>query len=146
MAGPRVTSVNLVVADGAAAAAFLADLGVDPSPVAEGWEAWAPHHREVPVDDGFVAELDSRAFAGWWGGVDGATEVVVNLGAATRAEVDELHQRAVALGAASLRDPHDAFWGSRYAVVRGPGPLVVGFLSPRDPDHMAPSPEIADFA
>ncbi len=41
---------------------------------------------------------------------------------------------ALALGAEALHPPYDAFWGARYAVVRGPGPLVVGIMSPVDPE------------
>lgn len=39
-----------------------------------------------------------------------------------------------------------AFWGSRYCVVEGPGPLVVGIMSVADPARRRPSPELSDFA
>ena len=45
----------------------------------------------------------------------------------------ELHDPAAALGGVSLKAPYDAFWGSRYATVEGPGPLVVGLMSIADP-------------
>ena len=35
-------------------------------------------------------------------------------------DADAWHARAVAAGAASRLDPHDAFWGSRYAQVTDP--------------------------
>ncbi len=62
-----------------------------------------------------------------------------------RAEVDRLHDLALSLAAQSLEMPYDAFWGSRYAVVEGPGPLIVGFMSVPDPEHRSAPPDPATF-
>ena len=50
----------------------------------------------------------------------------------TRADVDRIHRELVAAGYTSHLAPHDAFWGSRYAVVDDPDGNVVGFQSPQD--------------
>ncbi len=146
-AAPRFGSVNLVVADVAAATRFLEALGVSLVPVPTGWAEWADHHRTVAeVATDLDADIDSRAFAHWWGGIDDhASGVVVNLRVDARDDVDRLHARALELGAAELRAPHDAFWGARYSVVQAPGPLAVGLMSERDPDRNVPPPSIEDI-
>ena len=143
----RFDQVNIVVPDVDGAARFLRALGADVPEAAAGWADWAPHHRGFPASgEGFVADLDSPAFASHWGGVpEGFTGVVVNLRAKDRDAVDSAFERALTLGADSLRTPYDAFWGARYAVVRGPGPLVVGIMSVADPDAPGTPPSIADF-
>lgn len=55
-------------------------------------------------------------------------------------------EQAVALGAVGLRAPYDAFFGAHLAVVQGPGPIVVGLMSPTDPAHRATGPAVSDFA
>jgi hypothetical protein len=150
--GPRIDQINVVVADVGAAARFLADLGVElPSPP-PGWEA---HHRSIPTatslhgghdlaEPTFGVDLDSAVFAQRWGGLAPMfTGVVVNLRVDDRPEVDRLHEAAVSLGGRSLQAPYDAFWGSRYTVVEGPGPLTVGVMSVPDPACRSAPPDPA---
>ena len=151
---PRVDQVNVVVGDVAAAARFLIDLGIDMPETMAGWEA---HHRAVPtatwlhvghdlVEPTFGIDLDSGVFAEEWGGLAPSfSGVVVNLRVDERAEVDRLHELALSLGGRSLKGPYDAFWGSRYAVVDGPGPLVVGLMSVPDPARRGAPPDPAAF-
>lgn len=149
VSGPRVDQINVVVGDVAAAARFLVGLGVDlPSTMPE----WETHHRSIPaatslrgghdvVEPTFGIDLDSGVFAQRWGGLAPSfAGVVLNLRVHERAEVDRLHDLALSLAAQSLEMPYDAFWGSRYAVVEGPGPLIVGFMSVPDPSTAAPRP------
>lgn len=145
---PRIDQVNVVVDDADAACRFLAALGLDIEGPGAGWETWASHHRAVPVADaGFDMDLDSGDFAAEWGGVPRSfVGVVVNVHVDEREEVDDLHRRAVAEGGRSLKEPYDAFWGSRFAVVEGPGPIVVGLKSTPDDAHRTPPPDPADFA
>lgn len=140
--------VNIVVSDVAGAAGFLRALGAEVPELPDEWAEWASHHIGFPaVADGFDADLDSAAFASHWGGLPaGFTGVVVNLKAGDRAAVDTAFERAVALGAEVLREPYDVFFGARYAVVRGPGPLVVGIMSPIDPELRRDPPSVSDFA
>lgn len=140
--------VNIVVSDVAGAVRFLRALGVDVPALAAEWAEWETHHVELPTAGaGFDADVDSAAYARHWGGVpDEFTGVVLNLRTRDRNGVDTAFGRALDLGAEALRGPYDAFWGARYAAVRGPGPLVVGLMSPADPAFRHPSPAIADFA
>jgi len=144
----RFDQVNIVVPDVVGAAGFLRALGAHVPEPSDGWTDWAAHHVEFPaVADGFDADLDSPAFAAHWGGLMGDfTGVVINLRTDDRDAVDATFDRALELRAEGLREPYDAFWGSRYAVVRGPGPLVVGIMSPAEPHFRGEPPALSDFA
>jgi uncharacterized glyoxalase superfamily protein PhnB len=149
MTQPRFGSVNLVVADVEAAASFLTELGVPLDDPAPEWAEWAVHHRNASAGDArFDVDLDSPAFASWWGGVprERAPGAVVNLHVGARDEVDRLHRLALASGAEELRAPYDAFWGARFSVVLAPGPLCVGLMSAPDPGRRTAPPAISDFA
>lgn len=149
MAGPRLGSVNLVVADLEAAAGFLARLGVALDDTTPEWAEWSAHHRSASTGGSrFDVDLDSPAFASWWGGVSGerAPGVVVNVHVDTRDDVDRLHRLALESGAVELRAPYDAFWGARFSVVLAPGPLCVGLMSTPDPARRTAPPAISDFA
>lgn len=139
--------INLVLTDVEAGVDFLRSLGADVPPMAAGWEEWVPHHVGFPaVAEGFDADLDSSVFAAHWGGLPaGFTGVVVNLRAEDRADVDATFDRALTLGADALRAPYDAFWGSRYAVISAPGPLMIGIMSPVDPAHRGQPPALSEF-
>lgn len=148
MAELRFDQVNIVLPDVAGAAGFLRSLGVRVPELGDGWADWEPHHIGFPaVAEGFDADLDSPAYASHWGGLPADfAGVVVNLRTTDRAEVDSAFERARGLGAGVLRSPYDTFWGARYAVVRGPGPIVVGLMSPADPTARGASPKVSDFA
>jgi uncharacterized glyoxalase superfamily protein PhnB len=135
-----IDQVNVVVGNADLACRFLTDLGID---IEGAPPEWATHHRAVPVADApFDVDFDSSAFAAEWGGLPASfTGVVVNLRVDQRPEVDVLHERALALGARSLKAPYDAFWGSRFAVVEGPGPIVVGLKSTPDASHRTSPPD-----
>lgn len=148
MASLQFHQVNIVVPDVVGAASFLRALGAEVPELPDQWAEWAPHHVGFPpVATGFDADLDSSAFASHWGGLPGDfAGVVVNLRAPDREAVDGVFEQALALGADGLRAPHDAFFGARYAVVRGPGPLMVGIMSPIDPELRNDPPSVSDFA
>lgn len=150
MAAPRFGQVNIVLRDLTAAAEFLSGLGVE-MPPAPGWEA---HHRAAPtvtappsagggaVDGSFEVDLDSSVFARYWGGLPPEfCGAVLSLRVEDRSDVDRLYDRAVAIGGRSLAAPSDAFWGARFALVEGPGPLFVGFLSRRDDRYRSDPPD-----
>ena len=56
------------------------------------------------------------------------------------------YKEALAMGAVGLRAPYNAFFGARYAVVQGPGPIVVGIMGPADPALRSAGPTVSDFA
>jgi hypothetical protein len=147
MAGPRFGSINVIVDDVAAAARFLAGLGVELEPTLPEWSA---HHRSFAADvSNFDADIDSPSFATWWGGVppDGtAPRFVVNLRVDSPEDVDRIHRQGLGAGAVELKAPFDAFWGARYAVMLAPGPLCVGVMSAPEPGRRTPPPPISAFA
>jgi hypothetical protein len=151
MSAPRIDQINLVLADVGAAVDLLAGLGVSINPIPSEWTEWAAHHQNVAAPDGagsdtFDIELDSSAFAHHWGGLPADfVGVVVNIRVDQREDVDHLFAQAVEAGAEARREPHDAFWGSRFAVVQAPGPMILGLMSPRDPDRQSATPAISDF-
>ena len=139
--------INIVTPDVAGAAGFLRALGVQLPELSDEWMDWAAHHVEFPTaSEGFDADLDSPAFAAHWGGLaDDFTGVVINLRAEDRDTVDATFDRALGLGAKGLREPYDAFWGARYAVLQGPGSIVVGIMSPADSAYRGEPPAVSDF-
>ena len=147
MASLEFDQVNIVLPDVVGAARFLRTLGAEVPEIADEWAEWAAHHIGFPAAaEGFDADLDSPAYASHWGGLpEDFVGVVVNLRAEDRRAVDAAFERAVALGAEGLRGPYDAFWGARYAVVRGPGPIVIGIMSPADPESRGDPPRVSDF-
>lgn len=154
MVAPRVDQINVVVSDVRGAAKFLADLGVEVPPTPAPWDE---HHRNVPTSNSlqghdptqptFGIDLDSSAFANYWGAVASSfTGVVINVRVDDRAEVDRVYAHALSIGALSRKPPFDAFWGARYAVVEGPGPLLVGLMSESDASRRAAPPNPPTFA
>lgn len=148
MASLSFDQINIVVPDVAGAAQFIRDLGGEVPEITGEWVVWAAHHVGVPASStGFDADIDSPAFAAHWGGLPkDFAGVVINLRAPDRDAVDATCERARSLGAEVLRAPYDAFWGSRYTVVLGPGPLAVGIMSPPDPELRLEPPAVSDFA
>ena len=144
----RFDQVNIVVPDVAGAAGFLRALGAEVPEPSDEWADWAAHHVGfTAVAEGFDTDLDSPAFAAHWGGLtEDFAGVVINLRTEDRDAVDATFGRALELAAEGLRQPYNAFWGARYAVVRGPGPVVIGIMSPADPAHRGEPPAVSDFA
>ena len=127
-------SINIVVDDVVGLTKFLEALGVAIAPIDPGWESWASHHRSFSAADDVDADLDSSRFASDWGGMPaGYQGVVVNLKTDDRDAVDRAHAIAIERGGSSRKAPHDAFWGSRYAVIESPFGIAFGLMSPSDP-------------
>lgn len=136
--------VNIVATDLDATAAFYRMLGVDlgePARTADG----RAFHVNSGAGSGAALEADSADFArvwnrGWADQPQLAGRVVIGLRLADRAEVDRLAGEAVRAGRRLLQPPHDAFWGSRYAIVEDPDGIAVGLMSPADGAHRSPPP------
>jgi catechol 2,3-dioxygenase-like lactoylglutathione lyase family enzyme len=69
----------------------------------------------------------------WNSGYEGATgwAAVLDVDVPDRETVDRLHAELVADGHQSPQPPFDAFFGSRYAIVRDPDGNLIGLKSPR---------------
>jgi catechol 2,3-dioxygenase-like lactoylglutathione lyase family enzyme len=139
---PVLAQLNLVVADMAASVRFYRRLGltIDDS------HAFAAHHLEAAMPNGFLLELDSAEFAKrWdagWRGQPGATRNVIGFNLPSRRAVDTLYADLTGAGYAGQQAPCDAFWGARYAVVEDPDANPVGLMSPIDPARKGRPPAL----
>jgi catechol 2,3-dioxygenase-like lactoylglutathione lyase family enzyme len=110
---------GLVVHDLPAALAFYRDLGLDIPADADG----APH-VEVALAGGvrlmFDAVATVHSFDPEWSPPSGGARVGPAFRCPDPAAVDALHARMVELGHHSHKDPWDAPWGQRYAMLRDP--------------------------
>jgi catechol 2,3-dioxygenase-like lactoylglutathione lyase family enzyme len=148
---PVLDQINLVSGDLDASIAFYRRLGVE-IPDANVWRTPSgPHHANAihPAgkDSDFALDLDSAAFSqiwnpAWKGRGDLKGRVVVGFGVAARADVDALFREMTAAGYRGLREPHDAFWGARYAIIEDPDGIAVGLMSPVSPEMRSPPPDV----
>lgn len=131
--------LNIVVHDVEAAAAFYARLGIE---IPDTLPEWQAHHRSASGGGGVDVDLDSTAFATHWnrGWSPGTAGVVLGFRVATREDVDGLYAELTAAGHSGQQEPHDAFWGSRYAIVEDPSGNAVGLMSPPDPARRTAPP------
>jgi catechol 2,3-dioxygenase-like lactoylglutathione lyase family enzyme len=150
MGKPILNQINLVCGDFAASIAFYRRLGVE-IPDAGIWRtSTGCHHAsaaEQSVDRAIDFDLDSAVFAqhwnaGWKGRTDLRGRVVVGFGVPTRADVDDVFRNMTGAGYRGLQEPHDAFWGARYAIIEDPDGIAVGLMSPVSPDKRSPPPDV----
>ena len=118
-ASARLDAFGLVVADLAAALAFYRDLGLDVPADAGG----APH-VEVDLGGGVRLMFDTvdtmRSIDPEWTAPTGGARVSLAFRCADPAGVDALHAQMVERGHHSHKQPWDAFWGQRYAILHDP--------------------------
>jgi catechol 2,3-dioxygenase-like lactoylglutathione lyase family enzyme len=138
---PRFDQVNLVVADMDASVAFYRRLGLvipDAGP-------WDDDHRNAETPAGIDFDLDHISFARKWNpGYPGTAKrggALFSFRVEAREDVDRIHADLTGAGYVSQCEPHDAFWGSRFAIVEDPDGNAVGLMSPRDDAFMGPPPE-----
>ncbi len=128
---PRFDHVDLVAHDYDATVAFYRQLGFTPdSPDGEIRHAQIDCGGvEIHIDDERLASVSNSS---WRSG--GQPRVVVNFRLSSRADVDARYAHLTRAGYPGMQEPHDAFWGARYAVVADPDGTPVGLTSPID-DH-----------
>lgn len=150
MSKPMLDQINLVCGDVDASIAFYRRLGVDIPDGAIWHTPTGAHHVSAgdrSAEKAIDFDLDSTAFArcwnsGWKGRTDLTGRVVVGFGVATRAAVDGIFRDMIAAGYRGLQEPHDAFWGARYAIIEDPDGIAVGVMSPVSPDKKSPPPNV----
>jgi predicted lactoylglutathione lyase len=140
---PVFNQLNLVVQDMAATRSFYGLLGLT---VPSG-ERWHDLHAEVPMANGTTLEFDSPVSAGTYNAgmrePGDTSKAVIGFGVSSREAVDELYATVVAAGYVGRQEPHDAFWGARYAIVADPDGNDVGLMSPISDAHKGkPPPEL----
>jgi catechol 2,3-dioxygenase-like lactoylglutathione lyase family enzyme len=150
MSKPTLNQINLVCGDLGASIAFYRRLGVE-IPDAAVWRTLTGRHHvsaaDHAADRAVDFDLDSTAFAqiwntGWTGRTDLRGRVVVGFGVPTRTDVDDVFRDMIGAGYRGLQEPHDAFWGARYAIIEDPDGIAVGVMSPVSPDKRTPPPNV----
>jgi catechol 2,3-dioxygenase-like lactoylglutathione lyase family enzyme len=142
--------INLVCRDMDASIAFYRRLGVEIPDTAIWRTPTGAHHVSAgdrSADQAIDFDLDSTAFAqcwngGWKGRTDLRGRVVVGFGVPTRTAVDDVYRDMIGAGYHGLQEPHDAFWGARYAIIEDPDGIAVGIMSPVSPDKKSPPPNV----
>lgn len=144
-ARPVLDQINLVVSDVPASVEFYRALGVDIPDTRPGWNE---HHRtaeesgESPVD----FDIDSAAFARHWGSPDVPSGPMLGFRLGSREAVDALYTQLTEAGHRGLREPYDAFWGVRYAIVADPEGTAVGLMSEPSSEHRTAPPDTSTLA
>jgi uncharacterized glyoxalase superfamily protein PhnB len=150
MSKPTLNQINLVSSDPCASIAFYRRLGVE-IPDAMVWRTpTGAHHASAldqAADRAIHLDLDSIAFAqcwnsGWKGRTDLSGRVVVGFRVPTRTDVDDVFRDMLGAGYRGLQEPHDAFWGARYAIIEDPDGIAVGLMSPVSPDEKSQPPDV----
>ena len=111
--------IGVVVQDMARSLAFYRRLGLDVPAGAEGEQ-----HVEVGLPGGLKLAFDTvetiRSFDPAWTPATGSPRMSLAFACDSPAEVDKLYDELVAAGYEGHKEPWDAFWGMRYALVHDP--------------------------
>jgi catechol 2,3-dioxygenase-like lactoylglutathione lyase family enzyme len=129
---PTFNLIGLVVADMNKSLAFYRRLGLDVPATAD-----AEPHVEVSLPGGLRLAWDTvdmvRSFDPGWVAPSGSPRVGLAFACDEPAEVDRLYADLVRAGYEGHRQPWDAFWGQRYAVVHDPDGNSVDLFAPLPP-------------
>ncbi|MDQ7908828.1 VOC family protein [Phytohabitans sp. ZYX-F-186] len=117
---PRVDAIGLVVADMSRSLSFYRRLGIH---FPEGAES--EPHVEAALPGGLRLLLDTertvRSFdPDWQAPEGGGPRAALAFACDSPAEVDKVYADLVAAGFEGHKEPWDAFWGQRYAMVHDP--------------------------
>jgi uncharacterized glyoxalase superfamily protein PhnB len=124
---PQLNAIGIVASDMATSIRFYRLLGLDlPETPEEG-------HVEAPQPNGTRLMLDSeevvKSFMPDWSRETG-NQVSLAFECASPAEVDEIYARVTGGGFEGEKEPWDAFWGQRYALLRDPDGVEVNLYAP----------------
>ncbi|HZG01988.1 MAG TPA: VOC family protein [Streptomyces sp.] len=126
---PRFDLVGLVVSDMAASLAFYRRLGLDVPAGADG-----ESHVEVALPGGLRLAWDTvetvRSFDPGWTPPRGGSRVELAFACDDPADVDNLYADLTRAGHTGHREPWDAVWGQRYALVQDPDGNTVALFAP----------------
>jgi catechol 2,3-dioxygenase-like lactoylglutathione lyase family enzyme len=140
---PVFNQLNLVVRDMDAAVRFYRMLGLDISSTAGDWPSGsgARHVGGQPAG-GAHLDLDNGEMTRIWAGqVLEPGAAVIGFSVPSRDAVDDKFAQLTAAGYRGRRQPYDAFFGSRYAIVEDPDGHFIGLMSPADPElRYTPAP------
>ena len=114
---PQLNAIGIVATDMAESIRFYRLLGLDvPETPDEG-------HVDTFLPNGVRFMLDSeetmRSFIDGWK-LETGNHISLNFECASPAEVDEIYARVTEAGFHGEKEPWDAFWGQRYALLKDP--------------------------
>jgi catechol 2,3-dioxygenase-like lactoylglutathione lyase family enzyme len=123
---PELNAIGIVVSDMATSIRFYRTLGLDlPESPEEG-------HLEATTSSGVRLMLDSeevvRSFQPEWSRETG-NQLSLAFECSSPAEVDEVYARVTDAGFEGEKEPWDAFWGQRYALLRDPDSVEVNLYA-----------------
>ncbi|HEV8461291.1 MAG TPA: VOC family protein [Gaiellaceae bacterium] len=123
---PALNAIGITVADMGRSIAFYRLLGLDvPETPDEGHvDAFLPNGVRLMLDSEEVV----RSFLPDWQRVDG-NQIALALECSSPAEVDEIYARVTGAGFPGEKEPWDAFWGQRYAILPDPDGVVVNLYA-----------------
>ena len=126
----QLDAFGIIVDDMPRALAFYRELGVDLPPDAD-----EQPHVEAALAGGLRLLFDTvetiRSFdPDWQPPPDGRHRLELAFGLDTPVEVDDLYAKLTAGGYLGYKEPWDAFWGQRYAIVHDPDGNSVALFSP----------------
>jgi len=124
---PDLNAIGIVVSDMASSISFYRTLGLDmPESPDEG-------HLAAAMPSGVNLMLDTeeviRSFQPEWSRKTG-NQLALAFECSSPAEVDELYARVTGAGFEGEKEPWDAFWGQRYALLRDPDGVEVNLYAP----------------
>jgi catechol 2,3-dioxygenase-like lactoylglutathione lyase family enzyme len=126
---PQLDLIGIVVKDMSASLAFYRRLGLTFEASAE-----KEPHVEVTLPGGLRLAWDDeetvRSFDPSWSAPSGGHRMGLAFRCADATEVDRVHADLVAAGYRSHKEPWDAFWGQRYAMVLDPDGNAVDLFAP----------------
>jgi catechol 2,3-dioxygenase-like lactoylglutathione lyase family enzyme len=127
----RLDLFGLVVRDMARSLAFYRQLGLElPS------EADQQPHVETTLPGGLRLAWDTvatiRSFDPDWTAPVGGHRISLAFRLDRPADVDRAYEQLVTLGYEGHKEPWDAFWGQRYAIVKDPDGNPVDLFAPAD--------------
>ena len=128
----RLDAIELVVADMARSLGFYRRLGLELPP-----EADQQPHVVATLPGGLRLAWDTvetiRSFEPEWSPpAGGGHRMALAFRLDTPADVDRAYAELVGLGYEGHKQPWDAFWGQRYAVVHDPDGNPVDLFAPSD--------------
>ena len=123
----QLNAIGIVAADMAESIRFYRAIGLDvPETPDEG-------HVDTFLPNGVRFMLDSeetmRSFMDGWSRETG-NQVGIAFECASPAEVDEIYTRVTEAGFHGEKEPWDAFWGQRYAILKDPSGVDVSLYAP----------------
>ena len=126
---PQLNAIGIVATDMAESIRFYRLIGLDvPETPDEG-------HVDTFLPNGVRFMLDSeetmRSFIDDWK-LETGNHISLNFECSSPAEVDEVYARVTGAGFHGEKEPWDAFWGQRYALLKDPAGVDISLYAALD--------------